>query len=127
MDRNTIQKSLVDDAVHMLDHPTAEEVYEYISVKHPTVSRATVYRNLAKLTEQGAVLHIPLADAPDRYDKTAERHYHAKCEYCGRVCDVGVKDIDLLKWVTDTGGCDIKDYDIVFRGICPECKNNKNQ
>ncbi len=52
--RNTIQKQLVLDAVFRLaNHPTAEEVYAEVARSHPTVSKATVYRNLGSLSEDG--------------------------------------------------------------------------
>lgn len=45
--RNTIQRSLVLEAVNKLHcHATADEVYEEIIKEHPTISKATVYRNL---------------------------------------------------------------------------------
>ena len=45
--RNTIQKQLVLEAVAQLhNHPTAEQVYAQVVKEHPTISKATVYRNL---------------------------------------------------------------------------------
>ena len=48
--RNTIQRSLVFEAVNRLQcHATADEIYEDIVREHPHISRATVYRNLNML------------------------------------------------------------------------------
>ena len=59
--RNTIQKQLVLDAVFRLaNHPTAEEVYAEVARSHPTVSKATVYRNLGSLSEDGLLRHIKM-------------------------------------------------------------------
>ena len=45
-ERNTIQRQLTLQAVRELAcHPTAEEVYRYVSARRPDVSLATVYRN----------------------------------------------------------------------------------
>ena len=62
--RNTIQKQLVLDAVFRLaNHPTAEEVYAEVARSHPTVSKATVYRNLGSLSEDGLLRHIKMPGA----------------------------------------------------------------
>ena len=43
MKRNTIQRSLVFEAVNKLQsHATADEIYEKVVTEHPNVSRATV-------------------------------------------------------------------------------------
>ena len=54
--RNTIQRALVLEAVKTLHcHATADEVYEEIIKEHPTISKATVYRNLNLLSEMGEI------------------------------------------------------------------------
>ena len=50
--RNTVQRAMTLEAVRRLHaHPTAEEVYRQVAAEHPSVSRATVYRNLRQLAE----------------------------------------------------------------------------
>ena len=52
MKRNTIQRTLVLEAVNRLRfHPTAEEIYDDVIREHPHISKATVYRNLNQLAE----------------------------------------------------------------------------
>ena len=60
--RNTIQRAIVLEAVNNLHcHATADELYKEIIKKHPTISKATVYRNLNLLSEMGEIrrLEIP--------------------------------------------------------------------
>lgn len=52
--RNTIQRQIVLQAVNQLhNHPTADAIYAVIAAQHPTISKATVYRNLNQLAAQG--------------------------------------------------------------------------
>ena len=52
--RNTIQRTLVLETVRKLRcHATADQIYEEITKEHPTISKATVYRNLSLLSEIG--------------------------------------------------------------------------
>ena len=111
--RNTRQRALVLEAVRSLhNHPTSADVYDAVREKHPSISRATVYRNLNVLTEQGEVLHIPVA---------GDCHYHAICRECGVVYDVEMPSEGLLSSVRDTHGFLIEGFDIIFNGLCPDC------
>lgn len=120
--RNTRQRALVLEAVRSLhNHPTSADVYDAVREKHPSISRATVYRNLNVLTEQGEVLHIPVAGGADRYDFRCDCHYHAICRECGVVYDVEMPSEELLSSVRDTHGFQIEGFDIIFTGLCPDC------
>ena len=57
--RNTIQRSLVYEAVNALqNHATADEIFALIAKDHPHISKGTVYRNLNQLVEDGEIRAI---------------------------------------------------------------------
>lgn len=128
MRRNTIQRSLILDAVNKLHcHATVDEVYNEIVKKHPTISRATVYRNLNLLSEMGEIRRLQIPGTADRYDHINSKHCHVKCQICERVFDVDMDFVSGLEnEIRDTHGFDFTGYDIIFHGICPECKNKRN-
>lgn len=120
--RNTVQRSLVLEAVRSLhNHPTSADVYEAVRKKHPSISRATVYRNLGVLAEKGEVLHIPVTGGADRYDFRCDCHFHAICDKCGAVYDVEMPDADPISQVKDSHGFNVTGYDLIFHGVCPDC------
>lgn len=123
MQRNTIQCSLVYDAVNKLQcHATADEVYDEIVKEHPTISKATVYRNLNRLSETGKIRKIEAPGGPDRFDHRRDEHYHVKCAKCGRIFDVDMDYIPgLEKRIRDARGFQFTGHDITFTGICPDC------
>lgn len=127
--RHTIQRSLVFEAVNKLQcHATADEIYEAIAKEHPNVSRATVYRNLNLLSEIGDIRKIEIPGGADRFDHRCHDHCHVKCEKCGRVFDVDMEYItDLEKNIKDDRGFSFTGYDILFRGICPDCQQSSEQ
>ena len=122
--RNTIQRTLVLEAVNVLQcHATADEVYEAIVQEHPTVSKATVYRNLNLLSEMGEIRKMEIPGGPDRFDHRCHDHCHVRCEKCGRVFDVDMEFVSgLEKGIRDDRGFAFTGYDILFRGICPDCR-----
>lgn len=124
MKRNTIQRTLVLDAVNRLkSHATADEIYEAVIQTHPRISRATVYRNLNQLADDAEIQKLEMPDGPDRFDHILQRHYHAKCSRCGRVFDVEMDYMeDIISLVKDAHGFAIDGHNLVFTGVCPSCQ-----
>ena len=121
--RNTIQCSLVFEAVKELRcHATADQIYEAITKKNPTISRGTVYRNLNRLSQMGQIRKVEVTGGADCFDHRCDEHYHVRCEKCGRVFDVDMVPIaDIEKRIGDPHGFRFTGCDIVFKGICPDC------
>lgn len=124
MKRNTIQCSLVFEAVNKLQcHATADEIYDAIVKEYPTISRGTVYRNLNRLSKMGKIHKMEIPGGADRFDHQCREHYHARCVKCGRVFDVDMEYIEgLEKNIKDAHGFEISGHDIIFKGTCPDCK-----
>lgn len=125
--RNTVQQKAVATQLKKLHgaHPTADQVHAAVSAEYPTVSKATVYRVLNRMAEEGTALKVNVSDGPDRFDDTLKAHYHVLCTVCGRVDDVEV-DPALASFDLDAAaqaaGYTITGHDLLFRGVCPSCK-----
>ncbi|MGN0906470.1 MAG: Fur family transcriptional regulator [Bullifex sp.] len=122
--RQTIQCSIVLEAVtKTMGHATADEIYEMIHKDYPSLSRATVYRNLNRLADEGLIRKILLPGGADCFERMCSPHYHVKCRSCGRVFDVDMPYMeDLASRIRDDHGFEILSHDIIFSGICPECR-----
>ncbi len=126
--RNTIQRDLVFNAVKSLYHPTADEVYSKILTQSPSISKATVYRNLHLLAEMNLISEVNLPGEADRFDAVLQKHYHAICRKCGRIIDVDADSVDeniltgLIKNLDDIGFT-VENYDFYLSGICNDCKD----
>ena len=119
--RNTMQRQLVLATVRALRHPDAEHVYREIVQEHPRVSKATVYRNLNLLAEQGAIRKINVSEGADRYDAHTDEHYHMRCRRCSRLYDAppGAANVTLTG---NTDGFFVENIRIELIGICPAWK-----
>lgn len=122
--RNTVQRQLVLQAVQQLHcHPTADMVYDAIVQQHPSISKATVYRNLGQLAAQGLILHVPVPDGADRFDFRTEPHCHARCLDCGAVFDVFLPNWgNLLDLVDATPEITLERCELFFEGYCTKCR-----
>ena len=124
--RKTFQKALTLDAVReMKSHPTADQVYAYVSEKYPEISRATVYRNLNQLSEAGEILRFKNPCGADHFEPLTEPHYHFMCKKCGEILNIKLAfDIDVLaNNCQDKARCIVTDHLLVFEGICEKCCN----
>ena len=119
-DRNTIQKEIIHHTLcEMRCHPTAATVYDRVHLRHPTISRSTVYRVLARMAEEGKILRLDLAGGESRYDGELRPHSHVRCRLCGTVADLPAVEVDRP---LEDGGFLLEDCAVVYRGLCPACR-----
>lgn len=75
------------------DHPTADQIHEYVKKKHPTMSLATVYQTLHLLTEIGLLQELGFTDCVSRYDPNTSPHINIVCKKCGKIRDYEAEDV----------------------------------
>jgi len=122
MQRNTFQRQLILSAVEELNcHATAEEVYSHINHQYPTISKATVYRNLNQLAEGGNLLNIGYFNGATHYDHNIHAHHHFACDVCGKVFDIDTNFGDILGKIGTTIGFNVSSYSLSFGGLCDGC------
>ena len=70
--RNTVQQKIIAGQLAKLhgSHPTADEVYQSMKDEYPSISRATVYRNLNKMSDNGQALKVRVSSGADHFDDT---------------------------------------------------------
>lgn len=130
--RNTMQKEITYDAVvAYMGHPSAEEVYEIVNKKYPTISKATVYRNLKTLAEEGRIRRIESHSrlTETRYDLTLSIHSHGVCVNCGKIVDIDVPGEGSIdnESVSREEGFKLLSHELIFEGICKECSSAKEK
>ncbi|MCL2789616.1 MAG: transcriptional repressor [Desulfobulbus sp.] len=125
--RNTVQRQIILEAVRKSHtHPTVEEVSAQIHKNHPTISKATIYRNLRLLSECGEIRQVSLPDDVDRFDGRTGQHYHFRCKICGSLFDVDVAYLGgINETVQQKYGFQVDEHDVVFRGVCAACRIDK--
>jgi len=119
----TIQRRTVfEELAGRRDHPTADQVYEAVQHRLPTLSRTTVYRVLETLVETGFARKVHHPDAVVRFDPTTGRHHHLVCEACGRLVDLDDAVVPKVRIPAANGtGFRIRDYSVSFNGLCSSC------
>jgi len=109
-------------------HPTAETVYEAVKKTLPTITLATVYRNLNHLAETGEINRL-LVRGVSHFDADTSCHQHAVCKECGRIIDLHKNTLiqESLKKIR-IPGFKPRTVCIMIHGICDKCEiNNKKR
>ena len=127
MNRNTRQKAAILEFVtETTSHPTADMIYETVKKEIPRISKGTVYRDLKVLQETGEISRLNIKGTVTRYEVSRKRHYHFRCEACGRVFDVDEPvDKDLDRRAAARTGFRIDYHQLEFRGLCNDCSTKK--
>ena len=102
-------------------HPTAEDIYRYVTERFPSMSFATVYNTLEALKERGLIREIHVEGGRKRFDPNLKPHHHFICNGCGQIMDIEHKvEVKLPK--EEQEKYEIQDYKIFFYGLCPYCR-----
>lgn len=122
--RNTVQKSIVLQALNELaNHPTADAVYDRVHASHPSISKATVYRVLNKMSDEDQVLRVRINNGADHFDHQVFPHYHVRCIECGRVDDVIIPLLsEVEEQAAEASSYLITGCSLQFDGVCPACQ-----
>ena len=125
--RNTYQRDIIRMVMKdNMTHPTADEIYDEVKKIDHRISRGTVYRNLAILSDDEEISHYNSPFGPDHYDCILEPHYHCLCRKCGKFVDAKVPYDNQLNSIADVcDGFKLESHNLVFVGICKECSDQK--
>jgi Fur family transcriptional regulator, peroxide stress response regulator len=105
-------------------HPTADDMVQRVREVLPTVSHATVYRNLQELVREGIIRTLDLAGTAVQFEVNPDDHHHFVCRRCGHVWDVYLSGLDVRVNRRRTGlrGFQVDHRDVQLRGVCAGCR-----
>ncbi len=108
-------------------HPSVEKIYEHLQDNFPTMSLATVYRNVMLMKSLGEVLEIGFPDGSNRYDGNKPyTHPHVICIKCKKIVDLDLDSLDeMKKEVALETNFTILNHRLDFFGICSNCMAEK--
>lgn len=95
--RVTPQRIAIFEAIIKLNnHPTAENIIDYIKEFHPNISVGTVYKVLDSLVENTLLRKVKTESGTMRYDPLQTKHHHLYCSDTDRIEDYQDDNLDEL-------------------------------
>ena len=109
---------------------TAADVYALLEKREEGINRATVYRNLDKLTEDGDLMRFRTVDSQSNVyqyvedKKNCHGHLHMQCKECGSIMHL---ECSFMKEITEHllshHQFAIECEGSVIMGICNACRS----
>ena len=105
-------------------HVDADTIVAAARTEYPTISPQAVYGVLRALVGGGLARRIEPAGAPALYElRVGDNHHHLVCRDCGAVADVDcVVGAAPCLTPSDTGGFVVDEAEVVFWGLCADCR-----
>jgi Fur family ferric uptake transcriptional regulator len=106
---------------------TVENLWHELRAVAPHLGRATVFRAVEVLTNQGLLHCVPFADGSYRYRLCgSSHHHHVTCIYCRRVVEVNVcLPPELFDAITATTNFAIEGHSLELFGRCADCREEQ--
>ena len=87
---------VLEAVMRINNHPTAENIIEYIKKKHPNISVGTVYKVLDSFVENKLLKKVKTENGIMRYDPLQSNHHHLYCKETDRIEDYEDEKLDEL-------------------------------
>jgi Fur family transcriptional regulator, stress-responsive regulator len=112
------------DAVAEHPHADAETIARAVRGRLGTVSRQAVYDVLRALSDAELLRRVSVGSRSMQYElHQHDNHHHLVCRVCGRLEDVPCAIGESPCLVPhDDHGFEIEVADVVYRGVCSDCR-----
>ena len=109
------------------DHPAAEDIYNRVKARLPSISLDTVYRTLSAFESYGLIERVPIAEK-NRFDPNRKLHHHLVCTVCKGLTDFCWAEFDQIEpplEILEWGQPETRHVQI--RGICSKCAKKRSK
>lgn len=122
----TPQRVVILEAIYRLNnHPTADNIIEFIRKSQPNIAVGTVYKVLETLVENGLIKKVTTDKDIMRYDGIIENHHHLYCSECNLIEDYNDEELDKLLQNhfknKNIKGFNIEEISLQIRGTFNKC------
>ncbi len=120
----TPQRLAILKEIYEAGHIDLESIYKNLSNSFPSMSLATVYKNIHTLKKYGVIKELAISGSKSKYEIAKQKpHHHLICKVCGSVIDIEIDTSFLKKQLKDLKDFEVTNCDIYCYGICSRCKN----
>jgi Fur family peroxide stress response transcriptional regulator len=125
----THQRLIILEELENLEHVEIDKLYEHIIIKLPTLSKATLYRNINELVSKDIISEVKISNQKNLYEITKVPHIHLVCNKCNNIIDDMIDISTLLDEITKYSHFKIESSSMIFNGICQKClkETSKNK
>ena len=119
----TFQRMQLLENIEKHGHMSVDDIYAEVINSHPSLSLATVYKNIILMVDNGVVVEVPINGKKSKYELAKEDHIHLVCTECGEVEDKPhmPQTDSLLHTLTEGEHFKLQKQQINLYGVCKKC------
>ncbi len=124
--RSDQRQQILDVFLKTESHLTAEDLYNIVKKKNPSIGYATIYRSLKLFSEAGLCRELHVNDGTTRYEHLYKHnhHDHLICTKCGKFVEIESPEIEALQnQLAKKNGFELIKHRLELYGLCSACKN----
>ena len=122
----TFQRISILELIDRKGHMSVEDIYEEVIKVHPSISLATIYKNIILMVEKMVLVEVPIAGKKPKYELSKTDHIHLVCTRCGDVDDIPCmeKTEKVFDELTQSEHFKLNKRQVNLYGICESCQTN---
>jgi Fur family transcriptional regulator, peroxide stress response regulator len=123
----TFQRMHILEVIGECGHKDIDEIYAEVIKVHPSLSLATVYKNIIIMSQSGVLSEVPVIGKKSKYEIAKQDHIHLICTNCGSIEDknVLIENVNLLDQLAISEHFSLDKKEINLYGVCAHCQNIK--
>ena len=120
----TFQRMNILEVIEKNGHMSVEDIYEEVIKVHPSLSLATIYKNIILMMEKSVLVEVPISGKKPKYELSKMDHIHLVCTECGNVEDKPcIEATDkVFHDLTDKEHFVLNKRQINLYGVCSHCQ-----
>lgn len=124
----THQRQVIYETVMSLPgHPSPEAIYGRVRRKIPSISLATVYKNIQTFLDSGMLREVSLHHGAMRVESNHEPHHHLVCVRCKSIEDIEAGNLHPVRLRNKLPhGFKVERIAIDILGICRACSSKNS-
>jgi Fur family transcriptional regulator, peroxide stress response regulator len=118
----TPQRVAIVDELYKNGHMNIDELYRKLLERFPSISLATIYKNVNAMVEKIFLSEVKIPNAKTVYELIKTEHAHLVCNECGFIEDIVLDSSDIVEQVSKISKFKVDSTEIILSGLCHKCK-----
>ncbi|MEA1880397.1 MAG: transcriptional repressor [Campylobacterota bacterium] len=119
----TFQRTAILEHIEHHGHMSIDAIYEEVVKLYPSLSLATVYKNIILMVENSVLVEVPITGKKSKYELSKADHIHLVCMRCGEVEDKphNSNADDIFNSMAQQERFSLSKQQINLYGVCVHC------
>jgi len=118
----TLQRLTILELIDRDGHKKIDELYKKMNTTHPTLSLATIYKNILTMIDKSVISEVPIMGDKSYFELKKRDHIHLICESCNSIEDRVMSSIDM-ELLKQSNQFILSHSQVNLYGTCSKCQS----